>query len=196
MRGHALRRGFKTEAERTAERIRRELKLPPHAPLPARSVIKHLNLLLIEPSDVGALPLAMFDTLLVRDNYSWSAVTIEHPFGDLIIYNPSHNIGRQEADLMHEVSHKLCGHQPEPMVYTTGFPFRTYDEQLEEEAKCLGATLQLPRVALLWAITRGMSNADIGEHFTASLEMVRFRRDTTGVDKQMQYRSRTAIVVG
>ena len=63
--------------------------------------------------------------------------------------------------------------------------FRSYDENHEEEAKWLGACLQITRRGLLWAIGRRMTIEQMGEYFCASEALIRYRRNVTGVDVQM-----------
>jgi Zn-dependent peptidase ImmA (M78 family) len=125
--------------------------------------------------------------LLETDPSGWSAVTLETAQGSLIIYNPSHSPDRCESDLMHELAHLLCKHEPSLLVTPPGapFPFRTFTEEQEDEAKWLGACLQLPRPALLWAAKNGKDNHDIALDFGASTQQVAFRRQITGVDRQL-----------
>ena len=106
----------------------------------------------------------------------------------LVIHNPTHSPARQEADIMHEVAHVMCGHDPAEFVFLPGLPvlLRTYRKEDEEEAAWLGGCLQIPRMGLLWALTQGMiQNEQIAAHFVASVAMVRFRRNMTGVDRQL-----------
>jgi hypothetical protein len=64
---------------------------------------------------------------------------------------------------------------------------RNFDEVQEEEAKCLGATLQIARPGLLWSKKRNMENDEIAEHFNASIDMVNYRMNTSGVAKQAYF---------
>jgi Zn-dependent peptidase ImmA (M78 family) len=60
---------------------------------------------------------------------------------------------------------------------------RNYDAEQEEEAKCLGSTLQLAKPGLLWARKRNMSYEDISDYFNASVNMVKYRMNITGIAK-------------
>ncbi len=60
---------------------------------------------------------------------------------------------------------------------------RSYNSEHEEEAKCLGSTLQLAKPGLLWASKRNMTNEEIANYFTASIDMVNYRMNTTGIAK-------------
>lgn len=56
------------------------------------------------------------------------------------------------------------------------------NQQHEEEAKCLGSTLQLPREALTWAIyQKRMPLSAISEIYTASKQMVQLRVNNSGL---------------
>lgn len=65
-----------------------------------------------------------------------------------------------------------------------------FDAAQEAEAAYLGGCLQIPREGLLWALRRHMSTAEIARHFGASELMVRYRRNVTGVDRQVARRVR------
>ncbi len=92
---------------------------------------------------------------------------------------------------MHEVAHILRKHPRAKIVQLGDVVFRTYDPAYEKEAEWLGACLQITREGLVWAVKSGMSPEQIAGHFGASQALVRFRRNTTGVDVQLQ-RARSA----
>jgi Zn-dependent peptidase ImmA (M78 family) len=135
---------------------------------------------------------AVIRQLLVADARSWSATTISASQCTIIIHNTAHRPERQESDVMHELAHLLCEHQPSTIVQVEGFPFplRSFDPVAEDEASWLGACLQLPRAALWWGARRGMAVDQFVDYFGASEEMVRYRRQITGVDFQLA-RART-----
>lgn len=83
---------------------------------------------------------------------------------------------------MHEAAHLICNHSP-AKVGLCGM--RSYDDVHEEEAKWLGASLQITRHGLLWAVRKQMGNDEIARFYGASEALVRFRRNLTGVDRQM-----------
>jgi len=67
---------------------------------------------------------------------------------------------------------------------------RSFNPKDEEEAAWLGGVLQIPRVALLQLVRRGYSNEALATHFRASDDMVRFRRNVTGIDAQLRRAAR------
>jgi hypothetical protein len=181
-----MQRGFKTWAETKSAEFRRALGLAIHGYLPAIKLARHLGIVVVGPEQLpGILPAVVNELLFVRPD-CWSAVTIPTDGGNLIVHNTQHALPRQESNLMHEMAHVIRKHRG-AMVQCVGrlpWAFRTFDEEQEDEAKWLGACLQIPRAGLMWAINRGMSDLAVAEHFHASEALVRFRRNATGVDIQ------------
>lgn len=184
-----MRRGFKTWAEKIAVEQRGLLLLKSHLPMPARSLGKHLGIAIITPLEILGIPEPVVTQLLKTDPSSWSAVTISRTDRSIIIHNINHSPRRQESDLMHELAHILCKHKPTQLTQlpNASFALRSYDRNQEEEASWLGGCLQIPRVALLWALRQGMDNSRIAEHFNASLDLVKYRREMTGVNRQISH---------
>jgi Zn-dependent peptidase ImmA (M78 family) len=89
---------------------------------------------------------------------------------------------------MHELAHIICEHKVSDEILNTGLIgfLRNHDVQQENEAEWLGSCLQLPRPALVWALKEKMNNGEIAEYFNASEEMVRYRINITGVNKQIE----------
>lgn len=185
-----MKRGFKAESERRANSLRRELGLQPRDPLQARALARYMETPIITPSEIRELPQEDMNQLLGRGSSSWSAVTIIAPQKTFIVHNPRHSPGRQESNIMHEISHLICDHQPSEIVQINGFafPIRSCNKSEEEEADWVCGCLKLPREGILWAVQSGMSTEAIAAHFASSLDLVRYRINITGVDKQIQYR--------
>jgi len=181
-----LKRGFKAEAERTSIRYRKELDLEGHAPLCAFKLAEHLKIGVFKANEwVNSAK----DIQLLNGS-DWSALTMKGKSGStIIIHNPYNSPARQQADIMHELSHIICGHSFEN--HDTGFQLpmgmRSFNELFEEEAKCLGATLQLTKDGLLWGLRNDMNVAKLAEHFNASTEMVNYRLRMSGAAKQYSY---------
>lgn len=182
-----MQRGFKKWCEKQSAHWRQELKLPIHAHLPARKLANRLEIDVISPVEIPEIAEKDVARLLTQDPRSWSAVTVNTDGCTIIIYNPRHSPQRQEADIMHELAHVLRGHKPIGFKFVTGFPFplREYRKEDEEEAEWLGGCLQIPRAGLKWVLTQGMTSDQTAAHFTASPEMVRYRRNVTGIDIQL-----------
>nr|WP_315240204.1 ImmA/IrrE family metallo-endopeptidase [uncultured Flavobacterium sp.] len=182
-----LKRGFKAKAEKIATECRENLNIHPCAPLCAFKLAQYLNV-----SVYNATEFLKDDDEIKRlegkeaEEYGWSALTMNTKIGNrIIIHNNFHNPYRQQSNIMHEIAHILCKHEVKELPQGINLPFgmRDFDKLQEEEAICLGATLQLSKPCLLWARKRNMTNNEIASHFNASVEMVNFRMSMTGLNK-------------
>lgn len=187
---YRLRKGFKKWAEEVALNYRKELNLKNYEPLPANLLADHLGIIIVMPNQI--LDVASSTIKNLKSGYSkWSAITLLNKYGEIIIiHNPAHSKYRRESNLMHEIAHVLCKHTPEEFGSTKNFPFlllRDYNIEQEQEAQWLGACLQLPRKAIEWALKNGMKETEISNYFNASKDMVRFRKNITGISKQYSY---------
>lgn len=186
-----LRRGFKAESERMSASLREEMGLKTHDPLNAFDLAKHLKIPIYEPHDFG---LSKKELSLLLGPSGWSAFTlVNRNKKKVIVHNNQQSDHRQQANIMHELSHILCKHENASSSglydnYRLPSYMREYNYVQEEEAKFLGGCLQLPRECLLWAIGRqGMSKKQISDHYMASGQMVTFRINTTGIKYQLKY---------
>lgn len=182
-----LKRGFKADAERKALSFRAELNIHPCEPLCAFKLAEHLTIPVYPATDflksAEELNILQGSTNKVSE---WSALTmVTKTSNRIIIYNPFNTITRQQSDLMHELAHIICDHKREVIEYEFEIPFgmREFDVLQEEEAKCLGSTLQLPKPCLLWSKKREMTRNEISSHFNASLDMVKYRMNITAISK-------------
>ncbi len=184
----AMRRGFKTTAERNAIAVRRRLEIAPHGPLPARKLAAKLNIRIV---DVNELPGFTRDTP-DESGFASSAASVLSGTDTVIVYDSTRPPARQESRLMGELAHVLLGHEPDTVVKQRVLLSR-FDAVQNAEAAYLGGCLQIPREGLLWALGRRMSTAEIARHFGASEPMVRYRRNVTGVDRQLAHRAHRLI---
>lgn len=183
-----LKRGFKAEAERLAKQYRQELNIHPCHPLCAFKLASHLKTPIYDAKEfVGE---SDDIKLLAGSNgksCEWSALTMITKSGNrIIIHNPFNSVARQQSDLMHELAHIICKHERNQKEYDFEIPFgmREFNEEQEEEAKCLGSILQLSTPCLLWAKKRKMTIWEIAEYFNASNEMVTYRMNITGIARR------------
>ena len=181
-------RGFKTWAERTAIAIRRECGHQPSDPLPASDLAAHLGVGLLTPDEIPGLPVTERRQLLESDPDGWSGVTIEIGKHHVVIYNPRHSGGRIASDQMHELAHIVIGHAPSRMVISPDgeIVMRSYDQKQEDEAAWLSGCLLLPREALLSIARSRLSDGEVCKRFCVSPQMLKSRRNLTGVARQMQ----------
>lgn len=181
-------RGFKAWSERTAGGLRAELQLPAHAPLSAFALAQHLGIELITPHDLPQLPPQDLNQLTHVDRSGWSAVSFTLEGVTTVIYNSGNSRGRQSSDIMHEIAHSICEHEPSQIILSESAPLamRSFNAKQEDEANWLGWTLLLPRPALMHCNATGMTVEQIAEHYAVSEQLVTFRRGVTGVDLQVR----------
>lgn len=184
-----LPRGFKANAEKISLEYRQNMGLKAHDHLCGFELARHLNISVFPASDFFEDPIILQNLVgTPTQDMGWSALTMMTEKGNtIIIHNHIHSPQRQQSNLMHELAHIICEHKEDTSRPNLNLPFfmRSFDPQQEAEAICLGACLQVPRAGLLWAYRKGMKGADISSHFNASVQMVTFRTNDSGVKKQL-----------
>lgn len=182
-----LRRGFKAEAEREAARVRKELGLASHDRLDPRDLAGHLSVSIVDAAELVAV--SELEELERLQAYAFSAATFEIQNRKIIVVSPLRTTGRQNSDIAHELAHVMLKHDLSEIKDLDGMPFRTCKPDEEEEATAFGGTLLLPRPLLLSAARRRASVEQIASDYDVTVEMARFRYNTTGVAKQVLNRS-------
>ena len=170
--------GFKAEAERTAHAMRAAMGLAKYDPLCAFKLAAHLG-----------IPIRKIHEYGVQDDgekyEDWCATLIYTQSGKpKILHNKYCHPYRQQSDIMHEIGHYHCKHPPMEYPLDSLIPgnLPTVNQQHEDEANCLGSTLQLPREALTWAIYHErMPLSAISETYVASRQMVQLRINRSGL---------------
>ena len=184
-----MRRGFKAEAERLAERTRTQLGLRPHDQADIRQLAKHLNVEVIAAD--GLVDRARLEELEQTQAGAFSAATFHLPGGRTIaVYNPCSDPGRTNSDIGHEIAHILLDHDVREIQQIAGHTFITCNPEQEEEATWLAGCLLLPRALLLREAYNGTSAETIADKYQVSPHMARFRLNTSGVLLQAR-RTRT-----
>lgn len=117
--------------------------------------------------------------------YSFSAATFDIRGKKVIVTNPIRSSGRLASDIAHEVSHMILGHELSEVRELAGMQFRTCEPDEEEQATNLGGTLLLPRPLLMRAARRQMTPEAIAEEYGTTVELARWRYNTTGVARQV-----------
>lgn len=181
------RRGFKAEAEREAARVRKELGLASHDRLDPRELASHLSISVVDAADLVAI--SELEELERLQAYAFSAATFKIQDRKIIVVSPLRTKGRQNSDIAHELAHVMLQHDLSEIKDLNGMPFRTCKPDEEEEATAFGGTLLLPRPLLLSAARRRASVEQIASDYDVTVEMARFRYNTTGVAKQTLHRS-------
>jgi Zn-dependent peptidase ImmA (M78 family) len=167
---------FKRRCEAIAVDLRHNFQLRPFDPLPAEQLLNSLSGKAVTPDQTQNVPTESINHLNSHEDWSAGIIQLD-PL--LIMVHPNHLPERRQSDLMHELSHILLNHPMIGFSPDTGLPLR--DARCEEEATYLGSCLQIPRLGLQWASQRGFTATQIAAHFGASLQMVTFRCNMTGI---------------
>jgi Zn-dependent peptidase ImmA (M78 family) len=182
-----LRRGFKTWCENAAWGYRRDLNLAKSARLDPGQLAQRIGVAIWTPHQIEGLDPGALRHLLKVDPGSWSAVTLTVAGSSVIITNSSHPVTRQNNTLAHELSHIILKHEPAKAFVTPDgmMVMNHYNSTHEEEASCLSATLLVPREGLLHLLSLGRTDQQMAEHFGVSMDLLRMRKNTTGVTRQL-----------
>ena len=179
----ALRRGFKSEAERIAQRVRSEMGLDA-AKSVAPEVLARLLGIEVRAGD-ELIPRERFKELERFQQDSFSACTLRpSPDRVVIVYNPLSTKPRRRSDLAHELAHILLDHELSRLERLNDVTFLSCDSIQEEEAGWLAGCLLLPRALLLTEVRRGADAKGIAAKFGVSEKMAQYRLNVTGVFRQ------------
>lgn len=175
-----MRRGFKSEAERLAERTRSQFGLAPVATLDVKALARHLDVQVISADLL--VDRSLLEELEALQPYAFSAATFHLPDGrKVIVHNPCHDSARINSDIAHELSHILLEHNVREVQQLGGHTFFTCDPDQEEEATWLGGCLLLPRPLLLREAFLHSDAEAIADRYHVTLQMAKFRLNTSGV---------------
>lgn len=181
----ALRRGFKSEAERIARDVQTELGLNPTQSVQPENLANMLGIEVRAGDDL--IPRERFKELEDIQPNSFSACTLRpSPDRRVIVYNPLSAKSRQKSDVAHELAHILLNHNLSRVERLGEVTFLSCDPTQEEEAAWLSGCLLLPRALLLAEVRRGSKAKDIAKTHGVSEGMARYRLNVTGVLRQNQ----------
>lgn len=178
-----LPRGFKANAEREAARLRSEMGLQDRDRVTAQQLADHVGARIVSGDEL--VDIERLHELERLQAYSFSAATFEINDKKVIVTNPIRTTGRLASDIAHEVSHIILKHSLSEVRELAGMPFRTCQPDEEEQATAMGGTLLLPRPLLIAAARRSMTPETIAETFGTTVELARWRYNTTGVARQV-----------
>ncbi len=188
----AFRRGFKSQCERRAVELRKQLGLGPRAPLLADDLAAHLRVVVWSTNDVDGVPIEVLNTLNDTNDDSWSALTVRIGTANLVVHKEVPSEGWRNSIVMHELSHILLGHElADACVLEDGSLVpRNFDQDQEDEADWLGGTLLLPRPAVLSIKSSGLSDSEACKRYLVTESMLNWRTRMTGVNQQLAYAGR------
>lgn len=184
----ALKRGFKSEAERIARRLRRDLELPPASSVSPEDIAEMLGIEVRGGDEL--LPRDRFVELAHIQKDAFSACTL-NPSEDriVVVYNPLSSPARRASDVSHEIAHVLLDHELSKIDKLGDFEFLSCDPDQEDEARWLSGCLLLPRELLLREARNRASAKEIAEKYRVSQQMARYRLNVTGVLRQVNSRT-------
>ena len=181
----ALRRGFKSEAERIARRVQSDLGLSAADHIAPKLVAELLGIEVKAGDEL--LPRERFEELERIQSGAFSACTLRpSPDRTIIVHNPLSPETRQKSDVAHELAHTLLDHELSRVQRLGDVTFLSCDPIQEEEAAWLSGCLLLPRALLLAEVRRGAGAKDIARKHGVSERMAQYRLDVTGVVRRSQ----------
>ena len=181
----ALRRGFKSEAERIARGVRVDLGIGASQSVTPEMLADLLGIEIRAGDEL--IPRKRFTELEKVQPGAFSACTFR-PSADrvVVVYNPLSAKSRQRSDLAHELAHTLLEHELSRVEKLGDVTFLSCDPTQEEEAAWLSGCLLLPRALLLSETRRGSDARAIAEKYGVSERMAQYRLGVTGVVRQNQ----------
>ncbi len=181
----ALRRGFKSEAERIARDVRTELGMKAAQSVEPEALAKLLGIEVRAGDEL--IPRERFNELENIQPNSFSACTLQpSPDRAVVVYNPLSAKSRQRSDVAHELAHVLLDHNLSRVERLGDITFLSCDLTQEEEAGWLSGCLLLPRALLLAEVRKGSGAKDVAKKYGVSEKMARYRLSVTGVVRQNQ----------
>lgn len=186
----AFRRGFKSQCERRAVEIRKDLKLTKLCPLNAFDLAKHYGVIVWSTSDIIGMTKDDLAHLTIHDGDCWSALTMRMENHHLIIYKDITSLARINSVVMHEMSHIILGHElAEACMLSDGSMVPSnFSQDQEDEADWLAGTFLLPRPALLDILSTGIERSEAKQTYQVSEQMLEYRMRMTGVRHQIRHR--------
>ena len=186
-----FKRGFKSWCETVSAQYRKELKVAPSDPIDPHGLAALLNIMVWTINDIPNLDSEALRVLTGKDKSCWSAATISLNSESLIVLNPTHSKARTASNLMHEISHLVIGHEPARVDVSEDniLLLNTYDKTQEDEADWLCGCLLLPRTACLKIKKMNQDASKSASDYGVSVEMLRYRMNVTGMNRQFKSRN-------
>ncbi|GLY96563.1 ImmA/IrrE family metallo-endopeptidase [Actinoplanes sp. NBRC 103695] len=175
--------GFKARSQRIAAEQRGLISLAAHEPVNPRALAAHHGVRILTPADLPSLEAEDREELLSHHPREWSAVSVTLPTGTLVVYNPTHDTGRINNSLCHELSHLILGHEHGQLLTFADCVMRDFNDRQEEEANWLAGSLLAPEAALKHAKRAGFDHAETARRLGASEDLVRWRWRMSGIDR-------------
>ena len=173
----------KEELEQTAEKFRKDLGLAPDQPLDSLQLdVEDVRVFRLTQTD--CLQASVANRLRSEACEEWSAMSV--PLDNTedswaVLLNDCHTRERQRVTLLEEFWHILLGHKLTKIARVAEAFGRTYDKGEEHDAYYLASATLLPRSALIKAVGRKITSAEIARKFGTSPELVDYRLKRLGL---------------
>src|SRR5437870_5741494 len=128
----SFRRGFKSEAERLAEELRKQAGVAPESVLHLGRLADLLNARLVSAD--ALVSVARLAELRAIQDDAFSACTFTFDTGSVVVFNPLNSKARQASDVAHELAHLALNHRLRRTERVGPFAFFTCDPDQESEA--------------------------------------------------------------
>jgi Zn-dependent peptidase ImmA (M78 family) len=175
-------RGFKTEANQTAEEIRAELGLGPLDRLDPRRLAEVLHIPIFNLTAMVELDASVGHFVNVEPD-AFSAVTVFSGTRRGIVHNDTHSTERQNSNLAHELAHGLLLHPPTAALEDTGC--RNWNQDFEDEATWLAGVLLVTEAATIDIARNRIPVRDASAQYEVSEQMIRWRMNMTGAVRRV-----------
>lgn len=188
-----MRHGFKAHAKRLALELRDEIGLTPYLPFNPWALAELYGIEVHRLSDLDCSAEAKRRFMLDKTEIFSGALIPLAPSGATILENDGHALVRRRSTTSHEMAHLVLEHRFDTMIVNER-GCRAADSEHEEEANELAGEMLLPFEAAQALARRNASNAEAATQFAVSIDMARWRLDSTGARKiakrQASYRQR------
>lgn len=172
------RRGFKADAQRIANEVRRELGLGPLHAMPPHRLAEHLAIQIVPLRSLDA-PRDAVTHFVASEPSAFSAVTVFRGSERIVVYNDAHAPARQSSDITHELAHALLMH-PTHVAVDAATGCRVFHPDIEREAEFLSGVLLVPDAAAVTIVRTGQDVSDAAHHYGVSRQMVIYRINISG----------------
>ena len=173
-------RAFMQGLEAEARKIRTQAGVGQTGRFDPFAALDALRLVVMRPSEVGALTPDQVSRIHEIDAKTWSGMAGGLPDGrTLVMLNPNQSQERMNVTLLEEAAHVHYGHAPtEIAVGPSGLPERTFDPGVEQQAYWTAGAALLPALDVARAVYAGRPADEVGADYGASRELVEMRVKT------------------
>ena len=181
-------RGFKAAADRIAVGLRRQMRLPAHAPMDVDALAARLGFRVVPLSSFADDCPGAVEQLVNLGVSAFSASLLRIGSARAILVNDGHSLGRRNSNVAHEIAHALLGHSPQPFDHING---RDFNQGVEAEANLLAGHILITNAAALYIVRSGRE-ADACDRYGVSKELLQWRLGTSGartIQKRWQQRA-------